>query len=171
MPPPAPTETSEAHQPPAIPTGPHLEQVRDILARHGIDDAPGEVLVRAAEIARHDAGHAQYQAGHASGMTARLLGHLRTIVGLAAPVAIFLLQNTPEIPPWSRRGLIVFTAAGVATFLYTFWTGRPRITRTPGPDASGWLGVVGIPKNERTPGRYLEHYVLRAVAPVAAYAA
>ncbi|WNV85029.1 hypothetical protein [Umezawaea sp. Da 62-37] len=156
-------EKPDEPQTPATPNAPHLEQVHDILTRHDIDADPAEICTRAADLARHDAGHAQYQAGHAGGMTARLLGYLRTILSLAGPTVVFLLQPIPEIPPLSRYALIVFTLTGVSTYLYTFRTGSPRITRTPGPDASGWLGVVGIPRNERTPERYLEHYVLRAV--------
>ncbi|WNV83056.1 hypothetical protein [Umezawaea sp. Da 62-37] len=104
-------------------------------------------------------------------MTVKLLGHLRTVLGLAGPVAVFLLQPIPEIPPLSRYALAAFVLTGVSTYLYTFWTGRPRIARIPGAEASGWLGVVGIPTSERTPERYLEHYVLRAITPIRAYAA
>ena len=84
---------------------------------------------------------------------------------------MFLLQPIPQIPPLSGYLLAAFTFTGVSTYLYTFWTGRPRITRTPSPNASGCLGVVGIPRSQRTPERYLKHYVLRAIAPIGAYAA
>ena len=170
-PPPKAADDTVDRQPSGTPTESQLDRVREILAKHGIDADPAEVFDRAVEFARHDADSAQHQAERAATMTGRLLAHLRAILGFAGPIAAFLLQPTLDVPLLAAGAVSMFLLTGVATYLYTVWTSRPRITRTPNPSSSGWLGAVGIPKNERTPGRYLEHYVLRAVAPIAAYGA
>lgn len=149
---------------------PLLERVRRILAEHDHRGDPATILARAVMLARRDADNAQHQAGRAGSVTARMITSLQAILGLGGPAVAFLLQQDLHVPPISRVALAAFALVCAATYLYTCWTSRPRLPREPGPDSSGWYGVVGIPKQQRSPQRLLSHYVLRAVDPVTAYA-
>lgn len=148
-----------------------FDLVRRTLAEHHPEADPAEVFTRALELSRYDADNARFQGGYARSVTGTLLTQLGAVFGLAGPSVVFLLQPIPGIPPWSRGALGVFLLIGAATYLYTSWTNRPRIPRTPTADASDWLAVVTIPRTERTTERLVEHYVLRALNPISSYAA